>query len=178
MEWTTGYTISQILTVIVYACLISTYYVTSRIKILNINIITHFVQAIAFLLLGGITGVMMSIIYIARDTYFAHQEAHHKRNTINKQDIIILIVLFIIIAISSVLTYDGIYSLLSTLATVISTIAIWQKKPIIYKLLGIPCSLCWLGYHIYLKSIIAIVLESILFIATIIGYLIDYKKRR
>ena len=177
MEWTTSYTISQILTVFVYICLIISYYVSPRIKILNVNILSHILQAIAFALLGGISGVAMSIIYIGRDTYFAHEEVNNSDSHINNKDIAILIVLFIIIIVSAILTYKGLLSILSVLATVISTIAIWQKSPLIYKLLGIPCSFAWLGYHIYLNSIIAIILESILFVTTFIGFIIEYKKK-
>ena len=69
-------------------------------------------------------------------------------------------------------------SLLSVVATIISTIAIWQKNTKYYKLLGIPVSIAWLGYYIFLKSLFGIILESILLICIIVGFIIENNKTK
>lgn len=105
-------------------------------------------------------------------------EKNRKSKVLNKRDYFILLILILIITIFTIFTYNGWPSLLSVAATTISTIAIWQKNTKYYKLLGIPVSLAWLGYDIYLKSFFAIILESILLIVTIIGYLKEVKTKK
>ena len=175
-EWTFEYTISQIFVIIVYLFICITYFLKDRRKILIINIGAYVFQILSFILLNGLTGVAMTCVYIVRNTFFAIDERNRKNNTLNKRDYIILSVFIIIIIILSILTYNGLGSLLSVLAAILSTIAFWQKNTKYYKLLGIPISLSWLGYFIFLKSILAIILESILFICATSGYLIEKRK--
>ena len=81
-----------------------------------------------------------------------------------------------IIIVLTIFTYNGLGSLLSVIATLVSTVAIWQKETKYYKYLGIPISIFWLGYNIYLKAIFAIILETILFISVISGCVLEYRK--
>ena len=60
-NWTLEYTMSQVLTVIVYILLCSTYFLKNRNKILVTNILVHIVQAASFLLLNGLTGFAMCL---------------------------------------------------------------------------------------------------------------------
>lgn len=179
VEWTPIYIISQILTVVVYICLCVTYFLRSRNNILIVNIIAHVMQAISFLLLGGLTGVAMNFVYIVRDLFFVVDEKRNeKSNQITKRDIMILLFFVVIIVLLTVFTYEGLSSLLSVFATIVSTIAIWQKNTKIYKILGIPISMAWLGYNISLMSVFAIILESVLLISTIVGYILEVVKAK
>lgn len=177
IDWTLEYIISQILVVIVYALISISYHYNDRKKILKINVVAHAIHAISFLLLNGLTGFAMCIVYAIRDLFFAIDEKNRKSKNLTKRDYIILLVFVTIIIISTIFTYNGLGSLLSVGATLISTVAIWQKDPKYYKLLGIPISLCWLGYDIYLKSIFAIVLEIILLISVISGCIKEVKNK-
>lgn len=179
IEWTPTYVASQALIIIIYACLCSTYFLRNRKKILILNIIAHIIQAISFLLLGGLTGVAMNAIYIARDVFFVADEKNNKKlDKITKRDVLILICFIVAIIILTIFTYNGLSSLLSVIATIVSTFAVWQKNTKVYKILGTPVSIAWLGYHISLKSVFAIILESILLISTIIGYALERIKSK
>ena len=179
INWTPTYIASQIIIILVYVCLCSTYFSKSRKRILILNIIANVLQAISFLLLGGLTGVAMDIIYIARDVFFIVDENKHgKSDEVTIRDVAILIGFITVIIVLTMFTYNGLTSLLSVVATIISTFAVWQKSTKVYKVLGIPVSIAWLGYHISLKSIFAIILESILFISTIIGYRMESVKSK
>ena len=179
IEWTFEYLASQILTIIIYICLCSTYFLKSRKKILNLNAIAHIIQAIAFLLLGGLTGAAMNAILLVRDLVLVTDEKNNqKSDKITKRDIGILICFIILIVVITLFTYDGLTSLLSVIATIISTFAVCQKSTKIYKMLGIPVSVSWLGYHISLNSIFAIILESILLVSTITGYILELNKSK
>lgn len=177
MDYTSPtYIASQLFVILMYLSLCSTYFLKSRSKILIINILGHLFQMVSFVLLSGLTGVAMNIVYTIRDLYL--YIAHKKENDENRRikDAIFLTFLFVIIIASSIYTYNGVYSLFSVFATVFSTIAIWQKNTRIYKLLGIPASVCWLSYHVYLQSILAIILESILLVSILIGYIVDIRR--
>ena len=106
------------------------------------------------------------------------EKKNGKRETINKTDIVILILLIAILIVSAVLTYDGFLSLLSVFATTLYTISVWQKKTKIYKLLGIPVGILWVVYHIYIMSIFGIILEGILLICSTTGYILECKRNK
>ena len=99
---------------------------------------------------------------------------NHEQNT--KKDIIILAVLYVITILLSVFTYNGLPSLFSVLGTFLYTYSVWQKNTNTYKLLGIPTSISWIAYNIYIKSIFGGILESIVLICSGIGYLLAKKK--
>ena len=106
-----------------------------------------------------------------------NEKKNGKRESINRTDVIILVILYVISIISAILTYDGFLSLLSVFATALYTFSVWQKKTNIYKLLGIPIGILWVSYNIYIMSIFGIILEAILLICSITGYLLEGRKQ-
>lgn len=175
--WSLTYILSQVFTIINYALLGVTYYAKDRKKILIIGFLSIVANAIAYILLNAWTGVAMCVVALIRNIIFWMDEKKNgKRETINKKDIIILVILYSTIVVSTIFTYDGFLSLLSVFATSTYTFSVWQKKTNIYKLLGIPVGILWILYNIYVKSIFGIILESILLICSISGYLLERKK--
>ncbi len=170
-DWSFEYVVSQLLIIVVYIFICLSYFLKDRKKILLTNIMAHISQAGSFYLLNGMTGVAMNAVYTIRDVYFVID--NNKKSSVLKE-YIVLAVLLLITFCFAIFTYNGLASLLSVLATIVSTIAIWQKNIKYYKLLGIPSSILWLGYHIYLRSIFAIILESILLIFIIVSYIKEY----
>lgn len=177
MDWSLTYILSQVFTIINYALLGLTYYAKDRKKILIISFLSIVANAVAYILLNAWTGVAMCIVALIRNIIFLIDEKKNgKRETINKKDVVILIILYFATIISTVFTYDGFLSLLSVFATSLYTFSVWQKKTKVYKLLGIPVGILWILYNIYVKSIFGIILESILLICSISGYLLERKK--
>ena len=172
-NWTTTYTISQVLIIIVYILLCLTYFLKNRKHILGVNVAGHILQALSYALLNGFTGAAMNIIYVIRDTFFLVDEKNRTSTKINKRDWIVLLCFLSLIVVFTVFTYNGWKSLFSVIATSISTIAIWQKNTKVYKLLGIPISIGWLCYNIVVRTLFGIILESILLISIIIGCILD-----
>lgn len=121
---------------------------------------------------------MCIITLIGNVIFFVDEKKNGKRETINKTDIIILIILYSISIISAIFTYEGFFSLLSVLATMLYTLSVWQKKTKIYKLLGIPVETLLLLYNLYIISIFGVISESILLICAITGYWLEIKKNR
>lgn len=179
MELTVTYILSQIFTIMMYIFLATTYYVQDRKKVLVLHFIATIASAIAYILLGAWTGVAMCAVVVIRNIIFIVDENKNgKEMILIKKDIVILIILYVISIVFAVFTYDGPLSLLSVLATLINTYAVWQKKINIYKLLGIPTGILWVFYNIYIMSIFGIILESILLICSTTGYILDMKSKK
>lgn len=179
MEISITYIISQIFTILTYGLLAISYYGKSRKNVLIISFLSVAANTIAYILLNAYTGVAMCIVALIRNIIFLIDERRNgKRETINKTDIIILTVLYTISIISAVFTYDGFFSLLSVLATLVYTFSVWQKKTNVYKLLGIVVGFLWIWYNIYIMSIVGIILETILLICSTTGYLLEISKKR
>lgn len=77
-----------------------------------------------------------------------------------------------------IITYDGFFSLLSVFATMLYTYFVWQKNTTTYKLLGIPIGILWIAYNIYIFSIFGIILETILLICSISGYILEKNSKQ
>lgn len=178
MDWSMiSYILSQIFTIIMYGLLALTYYAKDRKKVLIINFLSLVANGIAYIFLNAWTGLAMCVVALIRNIIFLIDEKKNgKRESINRTDVIILVILYVISIISAILTYDGFLSLLSVFATALYTFSVWQKKTNVYKLLGIPVGILWILYNIYVKSIFGIILESILLICSISGYLLERKK--
>jgi len=179
MEITLIYIISQIVTVSYFAILSSSYLLKNRTKILIANFIAHIGQTTAMAMLNGYTGAAMSVIMMLRDLTLLMQEIKKsKGKEINKKlDLIILIITVILIVTLTIFTYNGPLSLLSVVATLITTFALWQKDVKKYKLLGVIAGILWLAYNIFIVSIMGIILELTLVICSIIGYIKDIRKK-
>lgn len=180
MDWSMiSYILSQIFTIIMYALMGLSYYAKDRNNILKLSFLSLIANGIAYILLNAWTGFAMCVVALIRNIIFLIDERRNgKRETINKTDIIILTVLYTISIISAVFTYDGFFSLLSVLATLVYTFSVWQKKTNVYKLLGIVVGFLWIWYNIYIMSIVGIILETILLICSTTGYLLEISKKR
>lgn len=163
------YILSQLFVIISYILLALTYLKNKRNEVLIISTCSLIASEISYFLLSAYTGVAMVAIAIIRNIVFYFD---NKSDKISKKDILILIILYIITFISAIYTYDGIMSLFSVLETVLYTFSIWQKNTNIYKYIGIPTSISCIIYHIYIKSIFGIILETIVLISEVIGIVI------
>lgn len=165
------YVISQIFVIISYMVLSFSYFNNDKKKILVMSCAAVVCNAVAFALLGAWSGFFMSLVAIIRNCFFLISGKKEKNNWIS------LMFFFIIMAFLAFFTYEGIFSLFSMFGTMIYTYSAWQKSPRVYKILGIPTSICWIIYNIYVISIFGAVLESALLIFEIMGVKQDYNKK-
>lgn len=179
MELSVIYVVSQIVTILYYGLLSLSYLLKDRIRILFANFIAHIGQTIAMAMLNGYTGAAMAVIMLLRDlTLLIQENGKAKGKEINKRfDLVTLIVTVILIITLTIFTYNGPLSLLSVAATLFTTYALWQKNVKVYKILGFVAGILWLAYNIFIMSIMGIILETIIIISSIVGYL-NYNKRK
>lgn len=171
------YIMSQVFTIIMYIFSGLSYYAKDRKKVLILNFIGLISIAIAYVLLKAWTGLAMDIVAIIRNIIFLIDEKKNgTRDKNTKKDVVILITLYAIIIVSTIFTYNGFLSLASVIATCIYTFSVWQKNVKTYKLLGVFVETFWIIYNIYIKSIFGIILEAIVLICAITGYIKEIRK--
>ena len=118
--------------------------------------------------LSAYSGSVMSLLAVLRNYLFYKQD--------EKKDINNLIIVLVILTFLSIITYDGILSLMPSIGTLLYTISVWQSNRKVYRMFGIPIEISWIIYHIYGFSIFGIILETILFIAGVIGIIKEFNK--
>lgn len=171
------YILSQIFIIISYLFLACTYQAKNRKKILIFNFASLIATGLSYAFLSAYSGLAMVFVAIIRNIIFIIEEKRNCKNDKNgTKDYIILAVLYLISIVFAILTYNGILSMMSVVATMLYTFSVWQKNIKMYKLLGMPIEAIWIVYNIYIFSIFGIILESILEISTVIGYLREKKK--
>lgn len=162
------YFFSQILAVISYAFLGVTYSLKKRKQILILCCVALMFNGLSYLLLSAWSGLLMCMIAIVRNIILLFQ-CENDNSEISRKDYYMVSFLFVIIIMSAVFTYEGFFSLFSVIGTMIYTLSIWQRNPKVYKILGIPSSLLWICYNVFVKSLFGIILELLLLVCEIIG---------
>ena len=169
MNLSNTYLISQVFIIIMFIFLGLSYFVKSRKKVLLCNATAHIFQTVALVIVNHFTGASMAFITLLRDNIFLLDLKDGRNDISNNKSI--LVILFTLIILFTIFTFSGVYSLFSSIAVSLSTIGLWQKKVKMYKLLSIPANLMWFCYYIYINSLFGYVLEGILVICTIVGYI-------
>jgi len=178
IDWNFTYIISQVITAIFYGLLTWSYFLKTKKSIIIVGTISVLLNAVVFILLGAWTGLAMCIVALVRNLvcYLADNKSHDKKHFGTSWLFFIIILLAIITV--TIPTYDGFLSLMSVFATTLYSYSIWQKKPIVYKLCGVPVGILWIIYNIYIVSLFGIVLESGLTVFVLVSLAIEQKNGR
>jgi len=165
------YILSQVFIVINYAFLVITYQLRDRKTILLFNVGAQFFTALSYFLLNAYSAVAMAIIALIRDLLFMYTSTNENK----KLELFLFIIIIISMIVFGVITFTNCWSILPVAATVLYTISVYQKNIKIFKLSGIIVSQCWIIYNISVLSLFGIILESILLLSSIIGFIRDRK---
>lgn len=174
MQITLNYVLSQIFSLLCFACFGITFFSKNQKNIRFLGILMNVFQAISYMFLNAVSGYATLIIAIIRNLIFFK---------LNKQEYttsykLLLFGLLFVIVVTGAITYTDIFSLLPTLALILYTIGVWQKSPKVYKLLSIPNCLCWIIYNLSVASVVASIDEFVMLILSIIGYYKEIKPKR
>ncbi|MDE5539065.1 MAG: YgjV family protein [Bacilli bacterium] len=171
MEFTWIYVFSQIFVILYYFLEMVSYQLKNRQVILMVNGIAMIFMGVSYFLLNAYTGVATVGFGLLRNMVFLLDEKiNGKSDKIKFKDIIIIILLTLILVVLSVITYDGIFSLMAPLATWLYMISLWQKNTMVYKILGIPVSIAGITYNIFISSLFGIIFEGAALISAIVGF--------
>lgn len=164
------YVVSQIFMLNNYLFAMLTYNVRKRKTILLFNLIASTSVLIAFLLLEAYSGVAMAIVNLIRTFLFLIDEKINGRKTkMRTNDWIIFFVISGLAVACAIPTYENIWSMCSIFSTIVYSFSVCQKNMFAYRVLGIPASIGWIIYNIYVKAVVGVVLETALLIIEIIG---------
>ena len=167
-----AYVISQIFTILMYLFLAVSYLTKKRKSILIISTISIILNALAYVFLEAWTGLAVCGIALARNIYsYWDFVKHGDQKNHSPRDIAVLIITFAAFIAVAIPTYDGFLSLMSVFGAALYTYSIWQKSPMAYKLLGIPTCILWVVYNAFIHSFFGVVLESVLLVASVYGYI-------
>ena len=146
------------------------YHRKTKKKILNNMVLSNSLKLMHYLLLGAYSGCITKVLAILRDSFIIKKEKNPK---LSKQ--IYLYIFIILYILASIITYNGIFSLLPLLAAFIYFIFVWNGNEFKIKKVGFLTNFLWLAYNIYILSIVGIISYIISTISTYIA-LTNYKK--
>ena len=137
---------------------------------LLLGMVACLLWATHFFLLGAITGASMNLIDTGRSFAFY-------KNKPTKRNRWLLWFFISLVTLATVLTWQGIISLLPLSGSVVGSIAYWQKKPKYIRRLGFMSSPPWLVYNVISGSYPGIAVEILKMISNLVGqYRFDFKQ--
>lgn len=168
------YIISQVFVLLAYLFLGLTYLIKNKKWILFLSTMSTVSFTISYVFLSAWTGFVVNIIALFRNLIFYLVVRFAKNSKF--WDYFTLILIFVMLAVGSIFTYDGVLSLMATAATMAYTYAIWNKEGKNYKIFGIVSSLMWIVYNAFIRSILGVVFEFIMVVCAIIGLIKNKNK--
>lgn len=179
---TTEFILSQVFIILNYCFYAVTFLVKKRNLILTFGFLGLTSTAISNCFLSAWTGVAMAAFSMARQLTFLIQNKLRKdKNNINKitkVDYITISVLFVLSIVLAYFTYQGPLSLLSVVGALLSTFAVWQKNTMVYKVMSVFASICFVAYYAFIGSTFGYILESILILFEIAGIIKESRKNK
>lgn len=118
-----------------------------------------------FFMLGALTGAVMNILGATRNIIFYHRD---KAWANKKLWLYLFVCLF---AISGVLTWNNVYSILPVFGMMIATVGLWVKNPKLTRLFIFPSSPCWLIYNVISGSVAGVLTESFVLTSLTIAFI-------
>ena len=162
--------LAQILGVIALVFLLVSFQINKKETLLKYQIFSSFFFSVQYLCLNAITGCLMNLMTLVRNII-------HKKYKNNIPIMYLLLIIFAMIIIS-IFSYNGLVSLLPTVAVILYSIALWQKNLTITRLVEIFSCLLFILYNIKVLAIsgfISTVIELILAIMAV--YRFDLKNK-
>lgn len=163
--------IAQLLGIIALFFLIISFQTNKKYKLLKYQIVSSLLFAIQYLCLNAITGCLMNLMTLIRNIIYKK----------HKNDISIIYLFLIIFAmiVLSIFSYNGLISLLPTLAVILYSIALWQKNLTITRLVEVVSCLLFIFYNIKVSAITGLISTIIeLSLALIAIYRFDVKNNK
>lgn len=150
--------LAQIFALLSSLCLLASFWQKKRKSILTFQILDSTFDIVQYFLLGAYTGGVISFLGATRAITF--------KKTNKRIALYIYIVVYIL---ASLLTWNGVVSIIPLLAAVIYTIVIWNKKEKNIRFFSIFVFLLWLVYDILVQAYVNGITDSILIISNILA---------
>lgn len=173
---TTVYILSQVFVVLCYICLAATYIIKNRYVLLSVSILAIVFNAVSYALLGAWAGFVVTIIAVLRNIIFMIQERFEGDKDYTKMDWIVYSGLMVASIVCAYFTFDGWFSLFTTVSSILYTTAVWQHNETVYKILCLLSSVCAIIYFVFIWSLFGFILEAAMFVYMLIVAIIYFVK--
>ncbi len=161
--------IAQLFGIIALIVLMMSFQKNQKDTLLKYQIFSSLLFALQYLFLNAISGCLMNLMTMVRNLIYK------KFN--DKIPILYLVLIILCMVILSLASYNGIISLLPTLAVVLYSIALWQSNLTITRITEIISCLLFIIYNIKVLAISGLISTFIeMFSAMIAIYKFDIKK--
>ena len=148
------------------------YQLKSGKKILLSKMFSDFFWVLHYVCLSAFSGAAIAGIGFIRDGVFLHQDKKWAQSSL-------WLWLFLILSVvSAYFTWNGIFSLLPAVASVLLIISLWKNKPMLICVLAFPISTLMLIYNIYCNSYFGIANEILTLISAFIGVIKNKKQQK
>ncbi len=165
--------IGQAVGFVAMAIIVASYQQKSHKNILVFQMISGTLFTVHYLLLGAYTGAVMNLLGAMRSLIYSNRDKKWASSVLWP------ISFSIAFAVSGILTWANIFSILPMIAMLLSSVVLWIENPKINRSLSIPSSCCWLFYNIKTVSYPGIITEIFVLTSIIIGIIrLDIKKKK
>lgn len=150
----------QLLGLVGMVFLFCSYQQTKRERLIACKLGSDVMWVLHYLCLGAYGGAIPNFVGIFRELVFMQQKKYKWARCPVWPALFILINLTL-----ALLTWKSALTLLPITASAFVTVALWAKKPRVTRMIGVPVSICFLIYDIFVGSWIGVVNESIAIIS-------------
>ena len=119
--------------------------------------------------LSAWSGAAICSIGILRESIFLN---NHRKWAKSKLWLLVFVLLSVV---SAIFTWKNPYSILPSVASVLSVYSFWKGNPTLTKFLAFPISICFLVYNVVFGSFIGIANEIFVLVSTIIALIKIYR---
>ena len=147
---------------------LTTFALSKREHILVSKLFSDLTSAVHFFMLGQGTGGAICAVNTARDFVFYHKGKKWASH------IAIPIIFGTLTLVSSIIQWQGVYSLLPTIGSLIALVGFWFTNPRTVKLINLPGITLWLIYSIIVGSISTTIINMISVTTIIVSLAADY----
>lgn len=140
--------------------------------ILLVQALASMCYFIVYLILGAFSGCAIELIEQAKDIVFYNFENKNKNIPL-----ILLIIFVILLLIASILTYDGLFSLLPLVINLSYFVSSYFKNPKHIRIVMLICGFIWIVYNISAGAYIIIIGNALEIVSAIVS-LIRYKDKK
>ncbi len=145
------------------ACNFAIYQQKTRKKLLFLKLIANCLWTFHYTFLGAFSGAAICSIGILRESIFLN---NHRKWARSKLWLVLFVLLSIV---SAILTWKNPYSILPSVASVLSVYSFWKGRPDLTRVLSFPISISFLIYNIVSASYVGILNEIFVLVSTIIA---------
>lgn len=158
------YLVAQIIGMIAFLVSIMSYHRKNKQGILSSVVLSNILNLIHYLLLQAYSGCITKVLAIFRDSFILIKDKNQK---LTKIWFLLIFILLYLIAL--IFTYDGIFSIFPLIAAIIYMIVEWNGNELAIKKIAFICYFLWLGYNIFVFSIVGVVSNVVAIISTLIA---------